>query len=226
MIKFLSIYLIFLASLLNLQAQSKFSMGLETVLTLSSIIYNDAPAGTLNPHKNSSGEWVIENPISGTFGIRPNVGLGFNTEYRFNKKIALTNCLSAFGRSINTDDTSLIIYLGFTSLGKFYLSNKLPNLYFLGGLRVDKMMDFRAGEANRILGYFEKHYEISPIIGVGYEVQTLSWLAMSLDLRFNPGFQNLLADAPWQGQKRYDSYAYNQTFWLNLNFWFKKKRKE
>jgi hypothetical protein len=201
-------------------------MGLETALTLSSMRYNDAPSlGIQNPYENYYGEWVIDKPISGTFGIKPNISIGFNTEYRFSKKIAITNCLSAFGRSIDTGNKGSIIYLGFTSLGKFYLSNKLPNLYFLGGFRVDKMMNFNAGEANRMLGYFEKHYEISPIIGVGYEVQTLSWLAMSLDLRFNPGFQNLLADAPWQGQKRYDSYAYNQTIWLNLNFWFKKKPK-
>jgi hypothetical protein len=211
----------------NLQAQSKFSIGIETALTLSSMSYHDAPSiGIQNPYKNYYGEWIIANPISGTFGISSNIGLGFNTEYRFNKKIALTNCLSVFGRSLNTEGVSSILYLGVTSLCKFYLSNKLHNLYFLGGFRVDKMMDFRAGNANRILNYFEKQYEISPIIGVGYEVKTLSRLAMSLDLRFNPGFQNLLADAPWQGQNRYNSYAYNQTIWLNLNFWFKKKNKK
>jgi hypothetical protein len=219
-------YILVFIFLPKLQAQSKFRMGLETALTLSSMSYNDAPSlGIQSPYENSYGEWIIANPISGTFGIRPNIGIGFNTEYRFNKKIAITNTLSAFVRSINTGNINTISYLGFTSLGKFSLINKLPNLYFLGGARIDKMMDFRAGDANRILGYFEKQYEISPIIGVGYEVQTLSWLGMSLDLRFNQGFQNLLADAPWQGQKRYNSYAYNQTIWLNLNFWFKKKQK-
>ncbi len=224
-----NILLLFLISWVSFQikAQSKFVVGIEPALTFSSMNYHDAPGlGILEPYQNYYGDWIMQNPISGHFSLLPNISLGLNTSYSFNKKLAWWNSLSFFARSMKAGHTATLGYVGLTSLLQYKPLNKLPKFYLIGGARLDYMLDFDGGEANRILNYSEKTYELSPLIGVGYEIVNQSWFQLTTDIRFNPGFKNLLGSAPWQGQKRYDSYAYNQTFWLTFNFWFKKKDKK
>lgn len=57
-------------------------------------------------------------------------------------------------------------------------------------------------------------------------MENLPFITLTTDIRFNQGIKNLLAQVPWKDDNRFNSSAYNQTIWLNLNFWFKKKRKQ
>ncbi len=219
--------LLFLFSLLSIlvctsYAQSKFTMGFEAAMTLSAISYKDAPMA--KPYLNYYKNWVLPQVSEGTFSFKPHLSLGFTTRYQFTPKIATINTLNIFIRSFNAGESTTSLHAGIASLLQYKPLDKYKNFYVLGGLRLDKMLDYDAGGANAILDYVEKEYEVSPIIGIGYEKTVLSWLKISTDLRFNYGVKNLLGNVPWHSEGRYDSHANFQMFWLNTSFWFGKQK--
>jgi hypothetical protein len=204
----------------------RFKVGFEFGLTFSAITYQDMSFDPI--YKNYFGQWVLPNLQTGTFsGVKPYFTIGVNTEWHITKKIALQNGFSFFVRNIThlpIDNT--ITYAGLTTMGKFLPFNKIPNLYFLAGGRLDYMFDYYRGQSRAILNYSEKEFELSPIVGIGYEWKNLPFITLTTDIRFNQGIKNLLAQVPWKDDNRFNSSAYNQTIWLNLNFWFKKKQKQ
>ncbi len=207
---------------LNAKPQ-KFRVGFEIGLTFSSMSYQNMP---FLARQDNQRQWILSDIQSGAFrGTQPSFMIGLNTEWRITKKIALQNGFNFFRRTIvHSPVDNEIIYAGLTTMAKFLPFNKIPNLYFLAGGRLDYMFDYYLGQSRLILNYSEKEFELSPIIGIGYEWHKLPFVIITTDIRFNQGVKNLVGDAAWQQNVNHNATAYNQTIWLNLNFWFKKKR--
>lgn len=202
----------------------KFRVGFEIGLTFSSMSYDNMPFSA----RRNNMVWTLSDIQSGTFsGMKPNLMLGVNTDWRITQKIALQNGFSFFLRTIvHSPVYNEIIYAGFTTMGKFLPFNKIPNLYFLAGGRLDYMFDYYLGQSRTILNYSEKEFELSPIVGIGYEWKKIPFVIVTTDIRFNQGVKNLVRNADWQKDVNNNATAYNQTIWLNLNFWFKKKNQQ
>jgi hypothetical protein len=202
----------------------KFRVGFEVGLTFSSISYNNMP---FSVRQDNQKQWTLSDIQSGTFrGAQPSFMIGLNTEWRITKKIALQNGLSLFLRDITHPPiNNQITYAGLTTMAKISPLNKVPSLYFLAGGRLDYMFDYYLGQSRVILNYSEKEFELSPIVGVGYEWKNLPFITLTTDIRFNQGVKNLVKNANWQKDVNDKATAYNQTIWLNLNFWFKKRTK-
>jgi hypothetical protein len=204
-------------------AQSKLKFNFELAVVGNRMHFKDIPFSpllydTLGQLKPPQTVITSQTPFAWAGSV------GFGCDYRVSSKIQIGISSSLFFRRLlRNNQQAMISYIGIVPTIKLFLINKLPNLYFLGGLRADYMLDVDNLMAVPITEYFYKQWEISPMVGVGYDWNKLP-LPLQTAIQFNQGFKNLVADNPWQATTNYKSSAYFQAIWLNFSIGLGKKR--